>query len=52
MSIGLEKKMIGTISDMSPTGIQSLTTFKLNKGQIIKLDGDDFKATGIVSTQQ
>lgn len=43
------KKMTGTISDMSPTGIQLVSSMKLNKDQIIKLDGEDFKAVGIVS---
>jgi curved DNA-binding protein CbpA len=43
--------MTGTLADMSPTGIQLLTTITLNKGQVIKLDGEGFKAVGIVSYQ-
>jgi curved DNA-binding protein CbpA len=42
-------KMIGTISDISPVGMQLVSSMKLNKDQIIKLDGEDFKAVGIVS---
>ena len=42
-------KLVGTISDISPTGIQLVSTVKLNKDQVIKLDGEDFKAVGIVS---
>jgi curved DNA-binding protein CbpA len=43
------KPQEGSISDISPTGIQLVSSMALNKGQIIKLDGDDFKAVGIVS---
>lgn len=43
------KKLIGTISDISPTGIQLITPVALNKDQIIKLDADDFKAVGVVT---
>ena len=42
-------KLAGTISDISPVGMQLLSSIKLNKDQIIKLDGEDFKAVGIVS---
>lgn len=43
------KKLTGTISDISPTGVQLVSSTPLNKDQIIKLDGEDFKAVGIVS---
>ncbi|MBL1140818.1 MAG: DnaJ domain-containing protein [Proteobacteria bacterium] len=43
------KKQIGTISDISPTGLQLMSSKLLNKDQIIKLDGEDFKAVGIVT---
>jgi len=43
------KKLTGTISDISPTGIQLVSASALNKDQIIKLDGTDFKAVGIIS---
>ncbi len=43
------KKLTGTISDISPTGMQLVSSTPLNKDQIIKLDGDDFKAVGIVT---
>lgn len=43
------KKLTGKIADISPTGMQLLSSIKLNKNQTIKLDGDDFKAVGIVS---
>ncbi len=43
------KKITGYISDISPTGVQLLSSKHLNKDQIIKLDGDDFKAVGKVS---
>ncbi len=43
------KKLTGTISDISPTGLQLVSSIALNKDQIIKLDGEDFKAVGIVS---
>ncbi len=43
------KKLTGTISDISPTGIQLVSSNILSKDQIIKLDGEDFKAVGIVS---
>jgi len=42
-------KHIGTIADISPTGMQLVSTTALNKDQIIKLDAEDFKAVGIVS---
>jgi len=42
-------RLIGTTSDISPIGMQLLSSIKLNKDQIIKLDGEDFKAVGIVS---
>lgn len=45
------KRKLGTIADMSPTGIQLLSSSKLTKDQVIKLDGEDFKALGIVSYQ-
>ncbi len=37
------------IADLSPLGIQLLTEMKLSKGQIIKVDADDFKAVGSVT---
>jgi curved DNA-binding protein CbpA len=43
------KKLTGSISDISPTGVQLISSTPLNKNQVIKLDGDDFKAVGIVS---
>jgi len=43
------KVLSGTISDISPTGMQLVSTTNFNKDQIIKLDGNDFKAVGIVS---
>ncbi len=42
-------KLNGIISDISPIGMQLVSSIKLNKDQIIKLDGEDFKAVGIVS---
>jgi curved DNA-binding protein CbpA len=44
-----EEKRTGIISDISPTGVQLVSSTRLNKDQIIKLDGKDFKAVGIVS---
>lgn len=46
-----QNKQSGLISDISPTGIQLNTFISLNKDQIIKLDGENFKAVGIVSYQ-
>ncbi len=46
-----QAKQSGLISDISPTGIQLNTFISLNKVQIIKLDGENFKAVGIVSYQ-
>jgi curved DNA-binding protein CbpA len=46
-----QNKKIGAISDISPTGIQLNTTIDLPIDQIVKLDGKDFKAVGIVSYQ-
>ncbi len=43
------KKLTGTISDISPTGMKLISKVALNKDHVIKLDGDDFKAVGIVS---
>jgi curved DNA-binding protein CbpA len=43
------KKISGTISDLSPTGLQLVSSKLLTKNQVIKLDGADFKAVGIVS---
>jgi curved DNA-binding protein CbpA len=43
------KKLTGIISDISPTGMQLVSSSPLNKDQIIKLDGEDFKAVGSVS---
>ncbi len=43
------KKMAGTISDISPTGIQLVSSNILSENQIIKLDGKDFKAVGLVT---
>lgn len=43
------KKLSGTIADISPTGLQLISPIALNKDQIIKLDGEDFKAVGVVS---
>lgn len=43
------KKLTGTILDISPTGMQLVSPIDLNKDQIIKLDGHDFKAVGLVS---
>jgi len=40
---------LGTVTDISPLGIQLVTAIKLSKDQIIKIDGEDFKAVGIVS---
>jgi curved DNA-binding protein CbpA len=43
------KKLYGSISDISPTGLQLVSSKTLAKDQVIKLDGKDFKAVGIVS---
>ena len=43
------EKLTGKISDLSPLGMQLQSSIKLNKDQMIKLDGDDFKAVGKVS---
>jgi len=40
---------IGTVTDISPVGIQLVSSIELTKDQIIKIDGEDFKAVGIVS---
>jgi len=42
-------KMTGAIADISPTGIQLVSDKELAKEQVIKLDGEDFKAVGVVS---
>ena len=47
-----QKKKSGLISDISPTGIQLNSFIELNKGQVIKLDGENFKAVGVVSYQK
>lgn len=47
-----QKKKVGLLSDISPTGIQLNSFVALSKEQIIKLDGEDFKAVGIVSYQK
>lgn len=47
-----QKKQTGLITDISPTGIQLNTFVELGEDQIIKLDGHDFKAVGIVSYQK
>lgn len=46
-----QEKQSGLISDISPTGIQLNCFVELSKDQIIKLDGQDFKAVGMVSYQ-
>jgi len=43
------KFSIGTVTDISPLGIQLVSSIELPKDQIIKVDGEDFKAVGIVS---
>lgn len=43
------KFSIGTVTDISPLGIQLVSSNELAKDQIIKIDGEDFKAVGIVS---
>lgn len=43
------KFSIGTVTDISPLGIQLVSSIGLTKDQIIKIDGEDFKAVGIVS---
>lgn len=43
------KKLTGVVSDISPTGLQLMSIKSLNKDQIIKLDGEDFKAVGVVT---
>ncbi|GJM05347.1 MAG: hypothetical protein DHS20C09_13380 [marine bacterium B5-7] len=43
------KLNIGTVTDISPLGIQLISSIELAKDQIIKIDGEDFKAVGIVS---
>lgn len=43
------EKLAGIISDISPAGMQLVSSIDLNKDQIIKLDGEDFKAVGVVS---
>ncbi len=43
------KRFRATIGDMSPTGMQIQTDAKIDENQIIKLDGDDFKAVGMVT---
>tara|TARA_R110000782_G_scaffold129164_1_gene220727 strand:- start:772 stop:1863 length:1092 start_codon:yes stop_codon:yes gene_type:complete len=43
------KFSIGTVTDISPLGIQLVTSIELPKDQIIKIDGEDFKAVGVVS---
>ncbi len=42
-------KLTGAIADISPTGIQLISDKELAEEQIIKLDGEDFKAVGVVS---
>ncbi len=46
-----QEKQSGLISDISPTGIQLNTFISLSKDQIIKLDGKNFKAVGVVCYQ-
>ncbi len=43
------KKLKATIGDMSPTGMQIQTDAKIDENHVIKLDGDDFKAVGMVT---
>ncbi len=43
------KHSIGTVTDISPVGIQLVSPIELSKDQIIKIDSKDFKAVGIVS---
>ncbi len=43
------KKLAGMVIDISPTGLQLISNKVLNKDQIIKLDGEDFKAVGTVT---
>lgn len=43
------KFSIGTVTDISPLGIQLVSSIELSQDQIIKVDGEDFKAVGIVS---
>ncbi len=40
---------LGTLTDISPVGMQLISSIELSKDQIIKIDGEDFKAVGIVS---
>ncbi|MFT5395825.1 MAG: curved DNA-binding protein CbpA [Gammaproteobacteria bacterium] len=40
---------VGTITDISPLGLQLISSTELTKDQTIKIDGEDFKAVGIVS---
>ena len=47
-----QNKLAGVISDISPTGLQLNSSYDLIKDQIIKLDGQDFKAVGVVSYQK
>ena len=43
------KFSIGTVTDISPLGVQLISSIELTKHQLIKVDGEDFKALGIVS---
>jgi len=43
------KPGIGTVADISPLGMQLVSSVELSKDQIIKVDAEDFKAVGLVS---
>ncbi len=46
------KKHPASLSDLSPTGMRFTVNKKMDKGQVIKIDGENFKAVGEITYSQ